>query len=193
MFIGAFELAASWQDEGVKGCRRFLERVWKLQDIVNDENGYSSDLEATMHKTIKKVSADFENLKFNTAIAALMSLINDFTKKGSVTKDELKTFLILLNPVAPHITEEIWDTLNYGGYVYQQKWPEYEEAKTIESTIEIAVQVNGKLRSTISVPADGAKDDIIAQAKEELGDRIAGKEIVKEIYVPGKIVNIVCK
>ena len=193
MFIGAFDLAASWQDEGVKGCRRFLERVWKLQDIVNDENGYSSDLEATMHKTIKKVSADFENLKFNTAIAALMSLINDFTKKGSVTKDELKTFLILLNPVAPHITEEIWDTLNYGGYVYQQSWPEYDEAKTVESTIEIAVQVNGKLRSTISVPADGAKEDIIAQAKEELGDRIAGKEIVKEIYVPGKIVNIVVK
>ena len=193
MFIGAFDLAASWQDEGVKGCRRFLERVWKLQDIVNDENGYSSDLEATMHKTIKKVSADFENLKFNTAIAALMSLINDFTKKGSVTKDELKTFLILLNPVAPHITEEIWDTLNYGGYVYQQSWPEYDEAKTVESTIEIAVQVNGKLRSTISVPADGAKDDIIAQAKEELGDRIAGKEIVKEIYVSGKIVNIVVK
>ena len=193
MFIGAFELAASWQDEGVKGCRRFLERVWKLQDIVNDETGYSSDLEATMHKTVKKVSSDFENLKFNTAIAALMSLINDFTKKGSVTKDELKTFLILLNPVAPHITEEIWDTLNYGGYVYQQTWPEYDEAKTVESTIEIAVQVNGKLRSTIAVAADGAKEDIIAQAKEELGDRIAGKEIVKEIYVPGKIVNIVMK
>ncbi len=193
MFIGAFDLAASWQDEGVKGCRRFLERVWKLQDIVNDETGYSSDLEATMHKTVKKVSSDFENLKFNTAIAALMSLINDFTKKGSVTKDELKTFLILLNPVAPHITEEIWDTLNYGGYVYQQTWPEYDEAKTVESTIEIAVQVNGKLRSTIAVAADGAKEDIIAQAKEELGDRIAGKEIVKEIYVPGKIVNIVVK
>ena len=193
MFIGAFDLAASWQDEGVRGCRRFLERVWKLQDIVTDEEGYSSDLEATMHKTIKKVSNDFETLKFNTAIAAMMSLINDFTKKGSVTKDELKTLLILLNPVAPHITEEIWDTMNYGGYVYEQKWPEYDEAKTVESTIEIAVQVNGKVRSTISVPADGNKDDIISQAKEELGDRIAGKEIVKEIYVPGRIVNIVIK
>ena len=155
MFIGAFELAASWQDEGVRGCRRFLERVWKLQDIVTDEEGYSSDLEATMHKTIKKVSNDFETLKFNTAIAAMMSLINDFTKKGAVTKDELKTLLILLNPVAPHITEEIWDTMNYGGYVYEQKWPEYDEAKTVESTIEIAVQVNGKVRSTIAVPADG--------------------------------------
>ncbi len=193
MFIGAFDLAASWQDEGVRGCRRFLERVWKLQDIVTDEEGYSSDLEATMHKTIKKVSNDFETLKFNTAIAAMMSLINDFTKKGSVTKDELKTLLILLNPVAPHITEEIWDTMNYGGYVYEQKWPEYDEAKTVESTIEIAVQVNGKVRSTIAVPADGNKDDIISQAKEELGDRIAGKEIVKEIYVPGRIVNIVIK
>ena len=193
MFIGAFDLAASWQDEGVRGCRRFLERVWKLQDIVTGEEGYSSDLEATMHKTIKKVSNDFETLKFNTAIAAMMSLINDFTKKGSVTKDELKTLLILLNPVAPHITEEIWDTMNYGGYVYEQKWPEYDEAKTVESTIEIAVQVNGKVRSTIAVPADGNKDDIISQAKEELGDRIAGKEIVKEIYVPGRIVNIVIK
>ena len=193
MFIGAFDLAASWQDEGVRGCRRFLERVWKLQDIVTDEEGYSSDLEATMHKTIKKVSNDFETLKFNTAIAAMMSLINDFTKKGSVTKDELKTLLILLNPVAPHITEEIWDTMNYGGYVYEQKWPEYDEAKTVESTIEIAVQVNGKVRSTIAVPTDGNKDDIISQAKEELGDRIAGKEIVKEIYVPGRIVNIVIK
>jgi len=193
MFIGAFDLAASWQDEGVKGCRRFLERVWKLQDIVTDEIGYSADLEATMHKTIKKVSADFESLKFNTAIAALMSLINDFTRKGSVTADELKTFLILLNPVAPHITEEIWSTLNYGRFVYQQTWPVYDEAKTVESTIEIAVQVNGKLRSTISVAADGAETDIIEQAKQELGERIAGKEIVKEIYVPGKIVNIVVK
>lgn len=193
MFIGAFDLAASWQDEGVKGCRRFLERVWKLQDIVTDEIGYSADLEATMHKTIKKVSADFESLKFNTAIAALMSLINDFTRKGSVTADELKTFLILLNPVAPHITEEIWATLNYGRFVYQQTWPVYDEAKTVESTIEIAVQVNGKLRSTISVAADGAEADIIEQAKQELGERIAGKEIVKEIYVPGKIVNIVVK
>ena len=193
MFIGAFDLAASWQDEGVRGCRRFLERVWKLQDIVTDETGYSADLEATMHKTIKKVSSDFESLKFNTAIAALMSLINDFNKKGSVTTDELKTFLILLNPVAPHITEEIWDIMKYGGYVYEQTWPEYDEAKTIESTIEIAVQINGKVRSTIAVPADGAKEDIIAQAKEELGDRIAGKEIIKEIYVPGRIVNIVIK
>ena len=193
MFIGAFDLAASWQDEGVRGCRRFLERVWKLQDIVTDDEGYSSDLEATVHKTIKKVSNDFETLKFNTAIAAMMSLINDFTKKGSVTKDELKTFLILLNPVAPHITEEIWSVCGYGGYVYEQSWPEYDEAKTVESTIEIAVQINGKVRSTIMVPADGNKDDIIAAGKEELGDRLAGKEIVKEIYVPGRIVNIVVK
>ena len=193
MFIGAFDLAASWQDEGVRGCRRFLERVWKLQDIVSDESGYSSDLEATMHKTIRKVSSDFETLKFNTAIAALMSLINDFTKKGSVTKDELKTFLTLLNPVAPHITEEIWSVLGYEGYVYEQSWPEYDEAKTVESTIEIAVQVNGKVRVTISVPADVDKDSAISAGKEALGDRIEGKEIVKEIYVPGKIVNIVVK
>lgn len=193
MFIGAFDLAASWQDEGVRGCRKFLERVWKLQDIVNDDPEYSQDLEASMHKTIKKVSSDFESLKFNTAIAAMMGLLNSFTKKGSITRGELKTLLILLNPVAPHITEEIWSAMNYGGYLYQQKWPEYDEAKTKESMIEIAVQVSGKVRTTITVPADGDKDDIIAAAKESLGDRIAGREIVKEIYVPGKIVNIVVK
>ena len=193
MFIGAFDLAASWQDEGVKGCRRFLDRVWKLQDIVTDEEGYSSDLEATMHKTIKKVSSDFESLKFNTAIAAMMSLLNDFTKKASCTKDELKTLLLLLNPVAPHITEEIWQNIGGEGYVYEQAWPEYDESKTVESTVEIAVQINGKVRSSIAVPVDGSKDDIIAMAKAELGDRLAGKDIVKEVYVPGRIVNIVVK
>lgn len=193
MFIGAFDLAASWQDEGVKGCRRFLDRVWKLQDIVVDGDDYSSDMESTMHKTIKKVSSDFETLKFNTAIAAMMSLINDFYKKNAVTKGEFKTLLLLLNPVAPHITEELWEILGFEGYVYNQTWPEFDEAKTVESTIEIAVQINGKVKATIKVAADGSKDDIINMAKAELGDRIEGKEIVKEIYVPGRIVNIVVK
>ena len=132
MFIGAFDLAASWSEDGVKGCRRFLDRVWKLQDSVTDEKGYSKDMETKMHQVIKKVSNDFENLKYNTAIAAMMALLNDFYKKGSVTADEFKTLLILLNPVAPHITEELWSVKNYGGYVYQQTWPEFDEAKTVE-------------------------------------------------------------
>ena len=142
MFIGAFDLAASWSEDGVKGCRRFLDRVWKLQDSVTDEKGYSKDMETKMHQVIKKVSNDFENLKYNTAIAAMMALLNDFYKKGSVTADEFKTLLILLNPVAPHITEELWSVKNYGGYVYQQTWPEFDEAKTVESTVEIAVTLS---------------------------------------------------
>ncbi|MCD8156481.1 MAG: leucine--tRNA ligase, partial [Clostridiales bacterium] len=143
MFIGAFDLAASWSEDGVKGCRRFLERVWRLQDIVTEESGYSKDLETKMHQTIKKVSDDFENLKYNTAIAAMMALINDFYTKGSVTRDELKTLVVLLNPVAPHITEEICSRSGGEGRVYQQSWPEYDESKTVESTVEIAVQING--------------------------------------------------
>jgi len=193
MFIGAFDLAASWQDEGVKGCRRFLDRVWKLQDMVVDGDDYSSDLEPTLHKTIKKVSSDFETLKFNTAIAAMMSLINDFYKKNSVTKGEFKTLLLLLNPVAPHITEELWQTLGFEGYVYEQSWPEYDEAKTVSNTMEIVVQINGKVKATISVPAEEEKDTIVALAKEAIADKIAGKEVVKEIYVPKKIFNIVVK
>ena len=150
MFIGAFDLSASWSEDGVKGCRRFLERIWKLQDIMTNEEGYSSDLETKMHQTIKKVSSDYENLKYNTAIAAMMALLNDFTKKGSITKGEYKTLLILLNPVAPHITEELWQIIGGSGYVYEQTWPEYEEAKTVENTVEIAVQINGKTKGTLA-------------------------------------------
>ena len=192
MFIGAFDLSAAWSEDGVKGCRRFLERVWKLQDILTDGDGYSAEQETKMHQTIKKVSSDYENLKYNTAIAAMMALINEFYKKGSVTKGEYKTLLTLLNPVAPHITEELWQAAGYEGRVYQTAWPEYDEAKTEESTVEIAVQVNGKIRVTISVPKDIDKDAAIAAAKEALGDKLTGN-IVKEIYVPGRIVNIVAK
>ena len=192
MFIGAFDLAASWSEDGVKGCRRFLERVWKLQEIMTDETGYSKDLETKMHQTIKKVSTDFENLKYNTAIAAMMALINDFYKKNSITKDEFKTFITLLNPVAPHITEELWEIAGFEGRVYQTTWPEYDEAKTVESTVEIALQINGKIRGTLVIAKDADKDDVIAKAKEELADKLTGT-IVKEIYVPGRIVNIVQK
>lgn len=192
MFIGAFDLAASWSEDGVKGCRRFLDRVWKLQDLMTDEEGYSKDLETKMHQTIKKVSNDFENLKYNTAIAAMMTLLNDFYKKGSITRRELKTLIILLNPVAPHITEEMWQIIGCEGRVYQQTWPEFDEAKTVESSVEIAVQINGKVKGTLGIQKDDPKDQVIAKAKEVIADKLTGN-IVKEIYVPGRLVNIVMK
>ena len=191
MFIGAFDLAASWSEDGVKGCRRFLDRVWKLQDIMTDEEGYSKDLETRMHQTIQKVSFDFENLKYNTAIAAMMALINDFYKKNAVTKGEYKTLITLLNPVAPHITEEIWQAIGCEGRLYQQSWPEFDEAKTVTNTVEIAVQINGKVKATLNISKDDPKDEVIAKGKELIADKLEGKTIVKEIYVPGRIVNIV--
>ena len=192
MFIGAFELNAAWSEDGVKGCRRFLDRVWKLQDILTGEENYSKDMETKMHQTIKKVSADFENLKYNTAIAAMMALINDFYKKNEVTKGEFKTLLTLLNPVAPHITEELWNLTGFTGRLYQAPWSKYEEEKTVGSTIEIAVQINGKTKITIDITKDEDKDTVLTRAKETLGDKLSGT-IVKEIYVPGRIVNIVVK
>ena len=193
MFIGAFDLSASWSEDGVKGCRRFLERVWKLQTIMTDEEGYSADMETKMHQTIKKVSQDFESLKYNTAIAAMMALINDFYKKNAVTKGEYKTLITLLNPVAPHITEELWQIIGGEGRVYETAWPEYDEAKTVESTVEIAVQINGKTRATMMIGKEDAKDDVLAKAKGNIADKLEGKNIIKEIYVPGRIVNIVAK
>ena len=192
MFIGAFDLAASWSEDGVKGCRRFLDRVWKLQDLMTEEEGYSKDLETKMHQTIKKVSNDFENLKYNTAIAAMMTLLNDFYKKGSITRGELKPLIILLNPVAPHITEEMWQIIGCEGRVYQQTWPEFDEAKTVESSVEIAVQINGKVKGTLGIQKDDPKDQVIAKAKEVIADKLTGN-IIKEIYVPGRLVNIVMK
>lgn len=192
MFIGAFDLSASWSEDGVKGCRRFLERVWKLQTLLVDGDAYSKDMEIKMHQTIKKVSHDYENLKFNTAIAAMMALINDFYKKNEINKAEYQTFLTLLNPVAPHITEELWSILGCEGRIYQTSWPEFEEAKTVESTVEIAVQINGKTKATINIGKEDPKDEVLAKAKEALGDKLSGN-IIKEIYVPGRIVNIVAK
>ena len=192
MFIGAFDLSASWSEDGVKGCRRFLERVWKLQDILTEEDGYSADMEVKMHQTIKKVSSDFESLKYNTAIAAMMALINEFYKKNSVTKGEYRTLLTLLNPVAPHITEELWQRAGFDGRVYQTVWPEFDEEKTKEATVEIAVQINGKTRATLAIHKDDQKDTVIENAKKVIVDKLTGS-IVKEIYVPGRIVNIVMK
>lgn len=192
MFVGAFELSAAWSENGVKGCRRFLDRVWKLQDILVDGDAYSAEFETKMHQLIKKVSSDFENLKYNTAIAAMMSALNDFSKAERINRAEFKSFLLLLNPVAPHITEELWEICGYEGKVYQCPWPEYDEAKTVENTVEIAVQLNGKTKTTVTVSIDVDKDTAIAAGKEALGDKLTGN-IIKEIYVPGRIINIVAK
>ncbi len=192
MFIGAFDLSASWSENGVKGCRRFLERVWKLQDILTEEDDYSADMETKMHQTIKKVGSDYESLKYNTAIAAMMALLNDFARKGSITRGEYRTLLILLNPVAPHITEELWSICGYEGRLYVQSWPEYEEAKTVENTVEMAVQINGKTRAVVALPVDVDKETAIAAGKEAVAEKLTGN-IVKEIYVPGRIINIVQK
>lgn len=145
-----------------------------------------------MHQTIKKVSNDYESLKYNTAIAAMMALLNDFAKKGGITRKEYGTFLVLLNPVAPHITEELWSCLGFEGRVYAQEWPEYDEAKTVENTVELAVQINGKIKATVTLPVDVSKEDAIAAGKEAISDKLTGT-IVKEIYVPGRIINIVQK
>ncbi|MBR5658602.1 MAG: leucine--tRNA ligase [Lachnospiraceae bacterium] len=192
MFIGAFDLAASWSQEGVKGCRRFLERVWKLQDMLVDGDEYSPEMVTKVHQTIKKVSSDYESLKYNTAIAAMMALVNDLFKAEKVTRGEFKTLLQLLNPVAPHITEELWEICGFEKRLYQNTWPEYDEAKTVENTVEIAVQINGKTRTTINIAKDSDKDTAIAAGKEALGNKLAGT-IIKEIYVPGRIINIVAK
>ena len=194
MFIGAFELSASWSMEGVKGCRKFLERVWKLQDMLIEGDSYRENLETKIHQTIKKVSNDFENLKFNTAIAAMMSLVNDFYKEKSINKAEYATLILLLNPVAPHMTEELWESI-YGGRAYQQKWPEYDEAKTVKSNVEIAVQINGKVKATLGVALDEDEESVKAKAHAipAIAELMAGKNVVKEIYVKGRILNIVVK
>lgn len=192
MFIGAFDLSASWSQEGVKGCRRFLDRVWKLAELVKDEPGYSAAMETKMHQTIKKVSSDYENLKFNTAIAAMMALVNQFYKNGSVTRGEFGTLLVLLNPVAPHITEELWQSMGFEGRVYQASWPEYDEAKTVENMVEVAVQLNGRTRATVTIAVDAPKEEAVAAGREALGSKLTGT-VVKEIYVPGRIINIVAK
>ena len=196
MFIGDFEKAAPWSNAGIKGCRRFIERYWNLQSILVDGEAIRPEMENSFHKAIKKVSYDIENLKFNTAIAALMALMNVIAEKGSINKAELSVFTMLLNPFAPHVTEEVWSEMKLGeGMVTEQIWPKYDESKCKDDVIEIVVQVNGKVRTRLSVAADIQKDDAIALAKAE--DRIAaeinGKNVVKEIYVPGKLVNIVVK
>ncbi len=195
LFMGDYEKAAPWSESSVKGCKRFIDRVWALQDILVDGDEISKELETPFHKTIKKVSEDIESLKYNTAIAALMTLINQIYDNGKINKAELKVFITLLNPFAPHVTEEIWAEQGFGGMLAQSTWVDYDEAKCVDESIEIVAQVNGKIRAKLIVAANVTNDEAIALAKadEKVAAEIAGKTIVKELYVPGRLVNIVVK
>ncbi|WP_443713517.1 leucine--tRNA ligase, partial [Ruminococcus sp.] len=195
LFMGDYEKAAPWSESSVKGCKRFVDRIWALQDKVVDSNEYSDKLRSLMHKTIKKVSDDIESMKFNTAIAAMMTLLNEVYNVGSITKKEFRDFLIMLNPFAPHVTEELYQIIGCEGVLDEQEWVTYDEALCKDDTIEIVCQINGKVKSKLTIPTDAAKDDIIALAKadEAIVKATEGKNIVKEIYVPNKLVNLVVK
>ncbi len=195
MFIGAFDQSTPWSQQGLKGCYKFMERVWNLQDMLTQEEGYSAELEKNIHKTIKKVGEDYERMKFNTAIAALMSLVNDFYRIGKVTKGEFRTLITLLNPVAPHMTEELWEKYGTGGLLSIAPWPEYDRAKTVDDEVEIVIQINGKIRDKImlAVGLDKTQMEQAALASDTVRQITAGKDITKVIAVPGKLVNIVVK
>ena len=194
MFMGDFEKAAPWSPSSIKGCKRFLDRTFNLQEKVVD-GGVRPEFESMIHKTIKKVTEDIETLKFNTAIAQLMTWLNDVEKCGSITKEEYKIYLMLLDPFAPHICEEIWENMGFGDMIVRQQWPQYDEAKCVDETVEIAVQITGKVRARINIPADATSEEAIAAAKADatVAGLLEGKNIVKEIYVPGRLVNIVAK
>ena len=195
LFMGDYEKAAPWSESSVKGCKRFVDRIWALQDKVVDSDEYSDKLRSLMHKTIKKVSEDIESMKFNTAIAAMMTLLNEIYNVGSITKKEFRDLLIILNPFAPHVTEELYQMIGCEGVLDEQEWVTYDEALCKDDTIEIVCQINGKVKSKLTIPTDAAKDDVIALAKadEAIVKATEGKNIVKEIYVPNKLVNLVVK
>jgi len=195
LFMGDYEKAAPWSESSVKGCKRFVDRIWALQDKVVDSDEYSDKLRSLMHKTIKKVSDDIESMKFNTAIAAMMTLLNEIYNVGSITKKEFRDLLIILNPFAPHVTEELYQMIGCEGVLDEQEWVTYDEALCKDDTIEIVCQINGKVKSKLTIPTDAAKDDVIALAKadEAIIKATEGKNIVKEIYVPNKLVNLVVK
>ena len=194
MFIGDFEQSAPWNTQSIKGCKRFLERFYNMLDIVSGE-GFTKELEKPIHKLIKKVTGDIDSMKFNTAIAAMMATVNTVYEVGKITKDELAVMATLLSPFAPHLAEEIYAALGNTELVSLAKWPEYDESKTSDDTLELPVQINGKVRGVINVQKDASKDDVLAIAKadEKIAAAIAGKTVIKEIVVPGKIVNIVIK
>ncbi|MDU5976920.1 MAG: leucine--tRNA ligase [Finegoldia magna] len=194
MFIGDFEKSAPWSENGVKGCRKFLDKVWRTQELVDEDSNFEK-METLTHQTIKKVSEDYENLKFNTAIAQLMTLLNEFNNLDKISEEQFKIFLILLNPVCPHITEEIWQRMGYEGYVHEASWPEYDESKTILDVIELPIQVNGKLRTTVEIGRDASEDEVFEKA---IKDDVVAKyleegNVVKKIYVKGRIFNIIVK
>jgi leucyl-tRNA synthetase len=194
LFMGDYGSSAPWNESSMKGCKRFIDRIADMVNLIKGE-GVTPKLETAFHKTIKKVSSDIEEMKFNTAIATLMTLVNDIYDCGSLTKDEMLTFVKLISPFAPHIAEEIWESLGGEGFCSLAKWPEYDESKTIDSTVEVALQINGKLKGTIMLPLNCPRDEAIAAAKadEKMKAAIEGKTIVKEIAVPNRIVNIVVK
>jgi leucyl-tRNA synthetase len=192
MFMGDFEKTAPWNSSSIKGCKRFLDRVWALREKLSDGNIYSEALKSPLHKLIKKVSQDIEELKFNTAIAAMMAFLNTVDEVGTINKAEYKTLLVLVNPIAPHITEELYNEV-YGGYIRDEKWPEYDEKLCVDETVEIAITLNGKVRAKLNVGINDESDTVIAKAKELINDQIAGKQLVKELYVKGRLVNIVVK
>ena len=195
LFMGDYEKAAPWSETAVKGCKRFIERVWSLTDILTDGDEYSPELESSMHKAIKKVSSDIENLKYNTAIAAMMSLTNEIYAKGSINKAELKTFITLLNPFIPHVTEEIWQVAGFEGMLNETRWPTYDEAKCVDAEIEIAVQINGKVKDRLMIPADADEKQALEAAKASpvIAKALEGMNIIKELYVKGRLVNLVVK
>ena len=194
MFIGDFEKSAPWSENGVKGCRKFLDKVWRTQELVDEDSNFEI-METLTHQTIKKVSEDYENLKFNTAIAQLMTLLNEFNNLDKISKEQYKIFLILLNPVCPHITEEIWQRMGYEGYVHEASWPEYDESKTILDVIELPIQVNGKLRTTVEIGRDASEDEVFEKAIKDdvVAKYLENKNVVKKIYVKGRIFNIIVK
>ena len=195
MFIGAFDQSTPWSEKGLKGCYKFLERVWNLQEMLNTNDEISKDLEKAINKAIMKVGDDYEKMKYNTAIATLMSLVNDFYKKGSVTKGEYRVLITLLNPVAPHITEELWEKYGDTPLLATTKWPDFDKEKTVDDEVEIVVQVNGKIKDKITVSADISKEELenTALGAEKVKQFVDGKTVIKVITVPGKLVNIVVK
>ena len=196
MFIGDFEKAAPWSQASIRGCRRFVERYWNLRNILIEGDTVRPELESAFHKTIKKVGEDIENIKFNTAIAALMALINDISNVKSINREELRIFSILLNPFAPHVTEEVYEACRLGeGILAEAQWPSYDESKCVDESVEIAVQVNGKIKAKLLVPVDASREEMLELAKkaEKVAAAIEGMKIIKEIAVPKKLVNLVVK
>ena len=195
LFMGDYEKAAPWSESSVKGCKRFLDRIWSLSDMLVEGESYRPEFSSKMHKLIKKVTLDIDGMKFNTAIAAMMTILNDFYAAGSINRAELKDFLIMLYPFAPHITEEMYESLGFGGYIHDAKWCSYDEAQCADDEIEIAVQINGKIKERVMVSADAEQAEVLAQVKalDKIAAELAGKTIIKEIYVKGKLCNIVAR